>query len=68
MWRGQAVQVQIEKRLNARVGGAEVAAEAQVFLVVIAEQRAGQFEEIRIGIGAAGGLPERGQLEIDVAG
>ena len=36
--------------------------------MIIAQQRAGQFEEIRIGIGVAGGLSKRGQLEIDIAG
>jgi len=36
--------------------------------MIIAQQRAGQFEEVRIGIGVAGGLSKRGQLEIDIAG
>lgn len=54
--------------MNACIGGAEVTPEAQVLLMIIAQQRAGQFEEIRIGIGVAGGLSKRGQLEIDIAG
>ena len=61
------VEVGVEKRLDAGIGGAQAVAEQLVFLMIVAQQGTGEIEEMRIGSAAAGGLAERCQLEIDVA-
>src|SRR5690606_20252118 len=56
----------VEERLDAAIYRTQPIAEQQVLLVVIAQQRAGQFEEV--GAGAAGRhrLAECRKLQIDV--
>ena len=66
--RADAAQGGIEKRLDARVGGAQPAGEQNFLLVEIAQQRPGDFQELGIGKATAGGLAEGGKLQIDVAG
>ena len=61
------MQIGVEEGLDARVGGTETIAQQLILLVVIAQQGAGDVQELRIGGAAAGGQAERCQLEIDVA-
>ena len=65
--RTDIAQVAIEERLNARVRRAKPVAEQLVFLMVVAQQRPGDLQEFRIGRAAAGGLPERRELQVDIA-
>src|SRR6478672_1815127 len=61
------MEIGVEEGLDAGVGGAEPVAQKLVFLVVIAEQGAGEVEEVGIGGAPACGQAERCQLEIDIA-
>jgi hypothetical protein len=65
--RGVGAEERIEVILHAEVGGAEATAEKLVFLVIVAEERAGEFEEPGVFRGGAGGLAESGQFQIDIA-
>ena len=62
------MQVCVQKGLNAHVGRTQVLAQHQVLLVVAAQERSNGFEQQGVGGGARGGLPERGQLQIQIAG
>ena len=61
------VQVGIQKGLYAEVRRTQGAAEKQVLLVIIPQQRPGDLQKIRAARFAADGLAEGDQLEIDVA-
>jgi hypothetical protein len=50
------VKIIVEERLNARVRGAEVVAQKAILGFVIAEQGAGEVEELGLGSAAADGL------------
>ena len=65
--RQHVAEIGIEKGLNARVGGTQTAAQQLIFLIVVAQQRPGDFEEIRVRAAGIRRLAERGQLQIDVA-
>ncbi len=60
-------QVRVEESLNARIGGAEAVAQQLVLLIVIPQQRPGDFEEVRVGREAAGRLAQGGEFQVDVA-
>jgi hypothetical protein len=53
--------------LDARVGGTEQVAEELVLLIIIAEQRTGDLEEVRVLGALARRLAEGGEFEVDVA-
>ncbi len=65
--RANVLQVLVEEVLNARVGRAEAVAQQLVFLVVIAQQRAGDLKESGIGRGAARRLPKGYEFQVDVS-
>ena len=52
--------------MNAEVRWTEVAGEETRLALVIAQQRAGKFDEGRIGDVGADGLAERGELQVQV--
>jgi hypothetical protein len=60
-------QIGIQKLLDARVGRAQPVAEQLVLLIVVAEQRAGDFEEVGVGRAMAARLPKRYQFQVNVA-
>jgi hypothetical protein len=65
---GGYAKIVVEKLLNAGVGGAQIAPQTKILLMVVAQERPCEFKKIRVGFGAAGGLSERCQLEVDIAG
>src|SRR5271165_7095202 len=59
-------QVVIKECLNTCVYGTQPAGEKFVFLEVVTQQRTGDFVEIGVGAAAAGGLAQRGELQVDI--
>src|SRR5579871_2780314 len=58
-------EIRVEEGLYPRIGWAELAAEQMIPLLVIAEQRTGDFQHVGARRAAAGGLSESRQFEID---
>ncbi len=64
--RAHILQIVVEESLNAPVRGTQQIPEHQIFLVIVAKQRARDLQKIGVGM-AAWGMAQRGQLQIDVA-
>ena len=56
-----------EKGLDASIRGTKTVSKQLIFLVVITQERPGDFESMPIRSAVAEGLPESGQFQIDIA-
>ncbi len=65
--RAHVREVGIQKTLNARVSRTQASEQQLIFLIIIAEQRTDDLQEMRIGGAATGRLAERRQLQVDVS-
>src|ERR1019366_4099735 len=65
--RTNIAQVLVQKVLDTAIAGAQPVPQLPVFLVVVAQQGPGDFQKVGAGGAPADRLPQRGELEIDVA-
>src|SRR5579864_4089406 len=65
--RTNVAQVLVEKTLDAAIAGTEPVSQLPVLLVIVAQQRPGDFEKVQAGGAPVDRLAHRGEFEVDVA-
>ena len=64
--RGHILQIIVEKRLDARVGGAKMRAEQPVFFARLRGHRGGDLDEFAVALERHGRTADQGEFDIDV--